>query len=200
MRLYAVRICDRIAPHVCKRNSYRIMHIRTYIHTRKELWIRSHHPSVSIARGGRMMSEKSAEPTQQVRALAFIIGELRPRWPAGLIETHLTTATLTRPFGELCADAVDCANSPNVKAPGALVTHRAIGDVPRSTPVAIQVTRCATCGGMADEWHNCRPPKPSPEWHERRRELAAKYTLRLSGLSAAESVPIIAEWQKELTQ
>lgn len=136
----------------------------------------------------------------EIRALAFVIAAIRPAWPAKLIEESL--AKSSKPFDVLADDAIDAARTPALRSPAVLATHRRpdrpLGEGTQPPPI----TRCEKCGHIADEHHNCRPMKPTPAWHQRRRDLHAKYDpairhARLSGdYDTAEAIR--KQWAIEL--
>ncbi len=87
---------------------------------------------------------------QTMRALGFVVKDLRPEWPKDLIEDGLTTALAARPMAVVAVDAIDAALNLNLRAPGVLATHRA-------------TTKADTSG------HTASPPPPVCERCGRRK-------------------------------
>jgi hypothetical protein len=136
----------------------------------------------------------------EIRALAFVIAAIRPAWPAKLIEESL--AKSSKPFDVLADDAIDAARTPTLRSPAVLATHRRpdrpLGEGTQPPPI----TRCTKCGHINSEHHNCRPMKPTPDWHNRRRQLAAKYTHEIRAAEAVGDWQAVAQlktqWRTEL--
>lgn len=102
-----------------------------------------------------------------IDALAVSVHEIRPKWPWLLILKNLQAAALTRPHSDLSIDALDAARNPNIKSPGALLTHRAgaldcTTCTNRNTPEPRR-PRCTQCRELTDPTypHICPPAKPS---------------------------------------
>lgn len=117
------------------------------------------------------------------RALAFLIGELRPDWTSSGSPDPLRTKGIldaltatTKPLPDLALDAIDAARNPAFKSPRILTTHRA--PARPANPRAAQPPRvidCGRCGQPDGVNHYCSTLRPTPTWHERRRELATHY-------------------------
>lgn len=150
---------------------------------------------------------------QAKRALAYVIGHIRPDWTDATAEdpdarlraiTDALTQT-SKAFPDLAADAIDAARTPELKTPRILITHRAPARPPN--PRAVQpppATRCSRCGNFDDDQHHCQPAKPTPTWHEHRKRLAEKYTYRVADAKTrgdhAEARRLQAQWRVELAE
>lgn len=146
----------------------------------------------------------------EIRALAYVVNNIRPSWPVRDIERALVDDP--RAFTDVALAAVTAAASPDTRFPGGIKTtyagsHGCQKCAERNTRAERNsqpppITRCEKCGHIADEHHNCRPMKPTPAWHQRRRELHAKYDpairhARLSGdYDTAEAIR--KQWAIEL--
>ena len=146
----------------------------------------------------------------EIRALAFVVNHVRPSWPVKDIERALVDDP--RGFTDVALAAVTAAASPDTRFPGGIKTtyagsHGCQKCAERNTRAERNsqpppITRCAKCGHVNSEHHNCRPMKPTPDWHNRRRQLAAKYTHEIRAAEACGDWQTVAQlktqWQNEL--
>lgn len=149
-----------------------------------------------------------ADIEPEINALAFIVHNIRPSWPRPLIETAL--ADDHRDLGTLTRAAIQAAQTPATRHPNGIRTTFPGADgcsvcEQRERSANTQpppITRCETCGRINSEHHNCKPLKPSPDWHNRRRQLATKYTHLIRNAQDAgdwnTAAYLKAEWQHEL--
>lgn len=149
-----------------------------------------------------------ADIDPEINALAYIVNQIRPSWPRPVIE--LALADDHRDLGTLTRAAVQAAQTPDTRHPNGIRTTFPGADgcsvcEQRERSATTQpppVTRCDKCGHIDSELHNCRPAKPSDDWHHHRRQLAAKYTGQMSHAKNAGDHQRVeqlrAEWEQEL--
>lgn len=125
------------------------------------------------------------------RALAYLIGELRPDWtnPDETEDLRLKAiidalSQTSKALADLALDALDAARNPDLKSPRILVTHRAPDRPvnPRSQQPP-QIERCRRCQRVLEPGieHACRSQRPAG-WNDYqafwRANLAKQRTLR----------------------
>lgn len=126
-----------------------------------------------------------AIPTIVDRAAQFEAELIATQMPPGAGNTLAVTwnrvpadalTATTKPLPDLALDAIDAARNPAFKSPRILTTHRA--PARPANPRAAQPPRvidCGRCGQPDGVNHYCSTLRPTPTWHERRRELATHY-------------------------
>jgi len=149
-----------------------------------------------------------AETAPEIRALAFVVHHIRPTWPRTLIEAAL--ASDNRDLGTLARAAVMASQNPSTRHPNGIGSTFPGADKcticeqreRTQTTQPPRVERCSKCGHIDSEHHNCRPMKPTPDWHNRRRRLAAKYTHDIRAAEACGDWQTVAQlktqWRTEL--
>ena len=125
------------------------------------------------------------------RALAYILGELRPDWtnPDSTGDLRLkgildALGQTSKPLADLAVDAIDAARTPNLKSPRILVTHRAparpINPQAQQPP---KVAYCGKCNRPLDEGieHTCVPAGRStkPAWWDEAKAITNRYAQRI---------------------
>lgn len=132
-----------------------------------------------------------SDPTTAKRALAYVIGDIRPDWtnPDAAEDLRLKAiidalSQTSKHLADLAVDALDAARNPDLKSPRILVTHRAPDRPinPRSQQPP-QIQRCKRCERVLEPGidHSCRSQRPE-QWDEYqafwRANLAKQRTLR----------------------
>lgn len=143
------------------------------------------------------------------RALAYILGELRPDWtnPDSTGDLRLkgildALGQTSKPLADLAVDAIDAARTPNLKSPRILVTHRAparpINPQAQQPP---KVAYCGKCNRPLDEGieHTCVPAGRStkPDWWDEAQAITNRYAQRIKGARDLQDYEQVAELQAE---
>ncbi len=135
------------------------------------------------------MADITAGIGPELRALAFIVNQIRPSWPKLTIEFAL--ADDHRDLGTLTRAAVQAAQTPATRHPNGIRTTFPGADGcsvceqrERSTNTQPPpITRCETCGRVTDLEHSCRPAKP--DWWPKAQQVTAQYS---AAIRAARTV------------
>ncbi len=143
------------------------------------------------------------------RALAYILGELRPDWtnPDSTGDLRLkgildALGQTSKPLADLAVDAIDAARTPNLKSPRILVTHRAparpINPQAQQPP---KVAYCGKCNRPLDEGieHTCVPAGRStkPDWWDEAQAITNRYAQRIKDARDLQDYEQVAELQAE---
>lgn len=125
------------------------------------------------------------------RALAYILGELRPDWtnPDSTGDLRLkgildALGQTSKPLADLAVDALDAARTPNLKSPRILVTHRAparpINPQAQQPP---KVAYCGKCNRPLEKGigHTCVPAGRStkPDWWDEAQAINNRYAQQI---------------------
>ena len=111
-----------------------------------------------------------SDPTTAKRALAYVIGDIRPDWtnPDAAEDLRLKAiidalGQTAKPLADLAVDALDAARNPDLKSPRILVTHRApdrpVNPRAQQPP---QIKLCPRCERVLEPGieHACRSQRP----------------------------------------
>ena len=145
---------------------------------------------------------------QAIRAIAFATHEIRKSWPVADIERAMKDDP--RPFAEVALAAITAARNTDTRFPGGIRTTYAGSEgcqkcsQRETNQQPPRAQRCTKCGQLLDDFHNCRPMKPTQTWHQCRRELATWYSRLISDAHAIEDWELAQrlqqEWKQKLAQ
>ena len=130
-----------------------------------------------------------ADIGDDLRALAFLVAQIRPTWPRALIETAL--ADDPRDLGTLARAAIQAAQNPSTRHPngirstfpGADNCTRCAERERSQSALPPPVVRCEKCGRITDEHHTC--PTGRPPWWTQAQQINAQYA---ASIRAARTV------------